>query len=118
MLAGLGPERFAKNPGLFQKTGKKDPIPNPPPEENLPLFERMKTGEFPDGSRTLRAKIDMASPNVNLRDPVMYRILHAEHHRTGDQWCIYPTYDFTHGQSDSIEQITHSVCTLEFENHR
>jgi glutaminyl-tRNA synthetase len=78
----------------------------------------MRRGEFPDGSRTLRAKIDMASPNVNLRDPVMYRILHAEHHRTGDKWCIYPTYDYAHGQSDSIERITHSICTLEFENHR
>ena len=78
----------------------------------------MKAGEFPDGSRTLRAKIDMASPNLNLRDPVMYRILHASHHRTGDKWCIYPTYDYTHGQSDSLEGITHSICTLEFENHR
>jgi glutaminyl-tRNA synthetase len=87
-------------------------------EENLALFRRMRAGELPDGSRTLRAKIDMASPNMNLRDPVMYRILHAAHHRTGDQWCIYPMYDFTHGQSDSIEEITHSICTLEFENHR
>jgi len=87
-------------------------------EENLALFERMRQGEFPDGSRTLRAKIDMAHPNLNLRDPVMYRILHASHHRTGDRWCIYPMYDWTHGQSDSIEQITHSICTLEFENHR
>ena len=78
----------------------------------------MKAGEFPDGSRTLRAKIDMASPNLNMRDPVMYRILHAEHHRTGDKWCIYPMYDFAHGQSDSIEGITHSICTLEFEDHR
>ena len=78
----------------------------------------MKAGEFPDGARTLRAKIDMASPNFNLRDPVLYRILHAEHHRTGDKWCIYPMYDCTHGQSDSIERITHSICTLEFENHR
>jgi glutaminyl-tRNA synthetase len=87
-------------------------------EENLDLFERMRKGEFPDGARTLRAKIDMASPNLNLRDPVMYRILHATHHRTGDTWCIYPTYDFAHGQSDSIEGITHSICTLEFEDHR
>ena len=78
----------------------------------------MRRGEFPDGTRTLRAKIDMASPNLNLRDPVMYRILHATHHRTGDKWCIYPMYDFTHGQSDSIERITHSICTLEFEDHR
>ena len=87
-------------------------------EENLDLFERMKAGEFPDGARTLRAKIDMASPNLNLRDPIMYRILHAEHHRTGDKWCIYPMYDFAHGESDSIERITHSICTLEFEDHR
>jgi glutaminyl-tRNA synthetase len=87
-------------------------------EENLELFERMRAGEFPNGSRTLRAKIDMASPNLNMRDPVMYRILHAAHHRTGDRWRIYPTYDFAHGQSDSIEGITHSICTLEFEDHR
>jgi glutaminyl-tRNA synthetase len=87
-------------------------------EENLALFERMRAGEFPDGSRTLRAKIDMSSPNLNLRDPVMYRILHAEHHRTGNQWCIYPMYDYAHGQSDMIEGITHSICTLEFEDHR
>ena len=78
----------------------------------------MEKGEFPDGARTLRAKIDMASPNINLRDPVMYRILQAHHHRTGDKWCIYPMYDWAHGQSDSIERITHSICTLEFENHR
>lgn len=87
-------------------------------EENLDLFERMKNGEFPDGSKTLRARIDMASPNFNLRDPVMYRILHAEHHRTGNQWCIYPMYDWAHGLEDSIEGITHSICTLEFEHHR
>jgi glutaminyl-tRNA synthetase len=87
-------------------------------EENLDLFARMKAGEFPDGSRVLRAKIDMASPNLNMRDPVMYRILHAEHHRTGDKWCIYPMYDYAHGQSDSLEKITHSMCTLEFEDHR
>jgi glutaminyl-tRNA synthetase len=87
-------------------------------EENLNLFERMRAGEFPDGSCTLRAKIDMASPNLNLRDPVMYRILHAEHHRTGNKWCIYPMYDYAHGQSDSIERVTHSICTLEFESHR
>jgi glutaminyl-tRNA synthetase len=87
-------------------------------EENLDLFERMKNGEFPDGTRTLRAKIDMASPNINLRDPVMYRILHASHHRTGDAWCLYPMYDFAHGQSDSIEGITHSLCSLEYEIHR
>jgi glutaminyl-tRNA synthetase len=100
------------------KGGKESPYRNRPVEENLDLFRRMKAGEFPDGSRTLRAKIDMNSPNFNLRDPVMYRILRATHHRTGDRWCIYPTYDWAHGQSDSIERITHSICTLEFENHR
>ena len=87
-------------------------------EENLDLFRRMREGEFPDGSKTLRAKIDMQHPNLNMRDPVLYRILRAEHHRTGNDWCIYPTYDWTHGQSDAIEGITHSLCTLEFENHR
>src|SRR5215472_417701 len=87
-------------------------------EENLDLFRRMRAGEFPDGSRTLRAKIDPRSPNINLRDPVMYRILHATHPHVGDRWCIYPTYDWAHGQSDSIEGITYSLCTLEFENHR
>ena len=87
-------------------------------EENLDLFARMRTGEFPDGSRTLRAKIDMASPNINLRDPIMYRIVHERHHRQGDAWAIYPTYDWAHGLEDSIEEITHSICTLEFENHR
>ncbi|MBT7616914.1 MAG: glutamine--tRNA ligase, partial [Calditrichaeota bacterium] len=87
-------------------------------EENLDLFEKMKAGEYPDGTRVLRAKIDMSSGNMNMRDPVMYRILHADHHRTGDKWCIYPTYDFTHGQSDSIEGITHSLCSIEFEDHR
>jgi glutaminyl-tRNA synthetase len=87
-------------------------------EENLDLFQRMGAGEFPDGSRTLRAKIDMSSPNLNLRDPVLYRILHAHHHRTGDEWCIYPMYDYAHALSDSIEGITHSICTLEFEDHR
>jgi glutaminyl-tRNA synthetase len=104
--------------GTLTKPGKDSPYRNRGVAENLDLFQRMRAGEFPDGSRTLRAKIDMASPNVNLRDPVMYRILHAHHHRTGDQWCIYPMYDFTHGQSDSIERITHSICTLEFENNR
>jgi glutaminyl-tRNA synthetase len=100
------------------KGGKESPYRNRGVDENLDLFRRMKAGEFPDGSRTLRAKIDMNSPNFNLRDPVMYRILHAHHHRTGDAWCIYPMYDYAHGQSDSIEKITHSICTLEFENNR
>jgi glutaminyl-tRNA synthetase len=104
--------------GTLTKPGKESPYRNRGVAENLDLFGRMRKGEFPDGSRTLRAKIDMAHPNLNMRDPVMYRILHATHHRTGDSWCIYPTYDYTHGQSDSIERITHSICTLEFENHR
>jgi len=104
--------------GTLTEPGKESPWRNRSIEENLDLFERMRAGEFPDGSRTLRAKIDMASKNLNMRDPVMYRILHADHHRTGDKWCIYPMYDFTHGQSDSIEGITHSICTLEFEDHR
>jgi glutaminyl-tRNA synthetase len=100
------------------KGGRESPYRNRSVEENLDLFRRMRAGEFPDGSRTLRARIDMKSPNFNLRDPVMYRILHAAHHRTGSAWCIYPMYDWAHGQSDSIERITHSICTLEFENHR
>jgi len=104
--------------GTLTEPGKESPWRNRSIEENLSLFERMRAGEFPDGARTLRAKIDMASRNLNMRDPVMYRILHADHHRTGDKWCIYPMYDFTHGQSDSIEGITHSICTLEFEDHR
>jgi len=104
--------------GTLTESGRESPYRNRSMEENLALFERMKNGEFPDGARVLRAKIDMASPIINLRDPVMYRILHAEHHRTGSQWCIYPMYDWAHGQSDSIEGITHSICTLEFENHR
>ncbi len=104
--------------GSLTEPGKESPYRNRSIEENLDLFERMRAGEFPDGSKTLRAKIDMASPNLNLRDPVMYRILRATHHRTGDKWCIYPMYDFAHGQSDSIENITHSICTLEFEDHR
>jgi glutaminyl-tRNA synthetase len=104
--------------GTLTQPGKESPYRNRSVEENLALFERMRAGEFPDGSRTLRAKIDMASPNLNLRDPVMYRILHAEHHRTGNKWCIYPMYDYAHGQSDSIEHVTHSMCTLEFEDHR
>jgi glutaminyl-tRNA synthetase len=104
--------------GTLTQPGKASPYRNRSVEENLALFGRMRKGEFPDGSRTLRAKIDMASPNLNLRDPVMYRIMHVAHHRTGDKWCIYPTYDFAHGQSDSLEHITHSLCSLEFEDHR
>jgi glutaminyl-tRNA synthetase len=104
--------------GTLTEPGRDSPYRTRSVEENLDLFERMRKGEFPDGSRVLRAKIDMASPNLNMRDPVMYRILHAEHHRTGDRWCIYPMYDYAHGQSDSIERVTHSMCTLEFEDHR
>ena len=104
--------------GTLTEPGRESPWRNRSAAENLDLFERMRAGEFPDGSRTLRARIDMASKNLNMRDPVMYRILHAEHHRTGGKWCIYPMYDFTHGQSDSVERITHSICTLEFEDHR
>ncbi|MEN6532251.1 MAG: glutamine--tRNA ligase/YqeY domain fusion protein [Bryobacteraceae bacterium] len=103
--------------GTLTEPGRESPYRNRSVEENLDLFERMHAGEFPDGSRTLRAKIDMGSPNLNMRDPVMYRILHAEHHRTGNKWCIYPMYDYTHGQCDSIEGITHSICTLEFADH-
>ena len=104
--------------GTLTEPGRESPYRNRRTEENLDLFERMKRGEFPNGARTLRAKIDMTSPNLNMRDPVMYRIVHAEHHRTGNKWCIYPTYDWAHGQSDSIERITHSMCTLEFADHQ
>ena len=114
----LGAEEVRKYRGTLTEPGKESPYRNRSVDENLDLFERMRKGEFADGSKILRAKIDMASPNLNMRDPVMYRILHATHHRTGDKWCIYPMYDFAHGQSDSLEQITHSICTLEFEDHR
>ncbi|HVO81279.1 MAG TPA: glutamine--tRNA ligase/YqeY domain fusion protein [Terriglobales bacterium] len=117
-VCDLSADEIREYRGTLTKPGKDSPYRNRTVEENLSLFERMKAGEFPDGSRTLRAKIDMASPNLNLRDPVMYRILHASHHRTGDKWCIYPMYDYAHGQSDSLEKITHSMCTLEFEDHR
>jgi glutaminyl-tRNA synthetase len=117
-VCDLTAEQVREYRGTLTEPGKESPYRNRSAGENLELFERMKAGEFPDGSRTLRAKVDMASPNLNLRDPVMYRILHAEHHRTGDKWCIYPMYDFAHGESDSIEGITHSICTLEFEDHR
>ncbi len=114
----LSAEEIRQHRGTLTQPGKESPYRNRSVEENLNLFERMRTGEFPDGSRVLRAKIDMASPNLNMRDPVMYRILHAEHHRTGNKWCIYPMYDFAHGQSDSLEKITHSMCTLEFADHQ
>jgi len=117
-VCDLSADEIRQYRGTLTEPGKESPYRTRAVEENLNLFERMRAGEFPDGSRTLRAKIDMASPNLNMRDPVMYRILRATHHRTGDKWCIYPTYDFAHGQSDSIEGITHSICTLEFEDHR
>lgn len=117
-VCDLSPEQIREYRGTLTEPGRESPYCNRSIEENLDLFERMRAGEFEDGSRVLRAKIDMTSGNLNMRDPVIYRILHTEHHRTGNKWCIYPTYDFAHGQSDSIEEITHSLCTLEFEDHR
>jgi len=117
-VCDLDADQMREYRGTLTEPGKNSPYRDRSVDENLGLFQRMRAGEFADGSRTLRAKIDMASPNINMRDPVMYRVLRSTHHRTGDQWCIYPTYDFAHGQSDSIEGITHSICTLEFEDHR
>jgi len=117
-VCDLSADEVRRYRGTLTEPGKNSPYRDRSIEESLDLFERMKKGEFPDGSRTLRARIDMASPNLNMRDPVMYRILHMEHHRTGNEWCIYPMYDYAHGQSDSIEKVTHSICTLEFEDHR
>lgn len=117
-VCDMSAEEIGNTRGTPTRPGIESPFRNRSTEENLGLFARMRNGEFPDGSRVLRAKIDMASPNMHMRDPVLYRILHASHHRTGDAWCIYPMYDFAHGQSDSIERITHSICTLEFEVHR
>jgi glutaminyl-tRNA synthetase len=117
-VCDLSSEQVRETRGTLTEAGQNSPYRDRSVEENLDLFERMRNGEFPDGARTLRAKIDMASPNLNMRDPVMYRILHAEHHRTANQWCIYPMYDWAHGECDSIEGITHSICTLEFESHR
>lgn len=114
----LSAEEIRAHRGTLTEPGKESPCRSRAPEENLDLFRRMRAGEFPDGAKVLRAKIDMASPNINLRDPVMYRILHAVHPHAGDKWCIYPMYDYAHGQSDAIEGVTHSVCTLEFEDHR
>jgi glutaminyl-tRNA synthetase len=114
----LSADQIREHRGTLTEPGKDSPYRTRTVEENLDLFIRMKQGEFPNGSRVLRAKIDMASPNINMRDPVMYRILHAPHHRTGDEWCIYPMYDYAHGQSDSIERVTHSMCTLEFADHQ
>ncbi len=117
-VCDLSPEEIRTTRGTLTKPGTNSPFRNRSVEENFDLFKRMRAGEFPDGSRTLRAKIDMASPNLNMRDPVIYRILRATHHRTGDKWCIYPMYDYAHPVSDSLEGITHSLCTLEFEDHR
>jgi glutaminyl-tRNA synthetase len=114
----LSAEEMRKHRGTLTEPGKESPYRNRSTEENFNFFERMRAGEFPDGSRVLRAKIDMSSPNLNMRDPVMYRILHAHHHRTGDKWPIYPMYDFAHGQSDSLEKVTHSMCSLEFADHQ
>jgi glutaminyl-tRNA synthetase len=117
-VCSLSTEQVREYRGNWHIPGRESPDRQRSVADNLDLFRRMRAGEFPDGTYTLRAKIDMAAPNMNLRDPAMYRIRHAHHHRTGDQWCIYPTYDFAHGQSDSLEGITHSICTLEFEDHR
>ena len=114
----LTPDEARAYRGTLTEPGKDSPYRNRSVEENLALFEQMRSGELPEGTCVLRAKIDMAAPNINLRDPTMYRIRHAHHHQTGDKWKIYPTYDFTHGQSDAIEGVTHSICTLEFEDHR
>lgn len=117
-VCDLSAEEIRSTRGTLTEPGKESPFRNRSIEENLDLFERMRNGEFPNGSKTLRARIDMSSPNLNLRDPIMYRIIHEDHHRQGNKWCIYPTYDWAHGLEDSIEGITHSICTLEFENHR
>jgi glutaminyl-tRNA synthetase len=117
-VCDLTPEQVREYRGTLTEPGRESPWRTRSVDENLDLFARMKNSEYPDGTRTLRAKIDMASPNLNMRDPIMYRIMHREHHRTGSKWCIYPTYDWAHGQSDAIEQVTHSICTLEFEDHR
>ena len=117
-VCDLSPDEMREYRGVVPDPGKNSPFRDRSPEENLQLLRGMRAGEFPDGSRTLRAKIDMTSPNINMRDPVLYRIMRATHHRTGDDWCIYPMYDFAHGQCDALEGITHSLCSLEFENHR
>jgi glutaminyl-tRNA synthetase len=117
-VCDLNADQVREYRGTLTEPGRESPNRWRAAEESLDMFERMRAGEFPDGSRTLRARIDMASPNLNMRDPVMYRIMRAHHHRTGDKWCIYPTYDYAHGQSDSLEGVTHSLCSLEFEDHR
>ena len=117
-VCDLTPEEIKEYRGTLTEPGKESPYRNRSVEENLDLFERMRKGEFEDGSKVLRAKIDMSSPNINFRDPIIYRIAHASHHNTGDKWCIYPMYDFAHPLEDAIENVTHSICTLEFEDHR
>ena len=117
-VCDLSADEIREYRGTLTEPGRDSPYRERSIEENLDLFARMRAGEFPEGTRVLRARIDMASPNINLRDPVMYRILHAEHHRTGDAWCIYPMYDYAHPISDAIEGITHSLCSLEYEDHR
>ena len=117
-VCDLSPEEIREYRGTLKEPGKNSPYRDRTVEENLELFEDMKEGKFEDGERVLRAKIDMASPNINMRDPIIYRVAHMSHHRTGDQWCIYPMYDFAHPIEDAIEKITHSICTLEFEDHR
>jgi glutaminyl-tRNA synthetase len=117
-VCDLSADEITRYRGTLTEPGRESPYRNRSVEENVDLFRRMRAGEFPNGSRVLRAKIDMASPNLNMRDPIMYRIVHSEHHRTGNKWCVYPTYDWAHGLEDSIERITHSICTLEFEDHR
>ena len=114
----LTPEEMRAYRGTLTEPGKESPYRNRSVEENLDLFMRMSKGEFPEGSKVLRAKIDMSSPNLNMRDPIIYRIMYAHHHRTGDKWCVYPMYDFAHPLSDAREGVTHSLCSLEFENHR
>ena len=114
----LSADQIREYRGTLTAAGKRQPVPHRSVEENLDLFKRMRAGEFPDGTRVLRAKIDMASNNINMRDPTMYRIIHAAHHRTGNEWPIYPMYDFAHGQSDSVEGVTHSLCDLAYEDHR
>ena len=117
-VCDLNADEIREYRGTLTEPGKNSPYRDRSVEENLDLFERMKNGEFPDGSKVLRAKIDMASPNINMRDPIIYRIARMNHHNTGDKWCIYPMYDFAHPIEDAIEGVTHSICTLEFEDHR
>ena len=117
-VCDLTPEQIREYRGTLTEPGKESPYRNRSVEENLELFENMKNGVYKDGEKVLRAKIDMASPNINMRDPIIYRVAHISHHRTGDKWCIYPMYDFAHPIEDAIEGVSHSICTLEFEDHR